>query len=630
MNDQGEGRGGGGDVGLAASFSGHALLDGEWEALGLEEDRDRALGLHHALLSLRSTLAAVELRLGELFAHFAPGGRFTFEPLGAATREAGCQARFGFSWALARQFIDLSSALAALPLAREAFLLGLVERSKLRWLVKVATPETEAGWLALAKRRGERQLAADVKAFKERHEESAPPGTWFLPDIPEPEPARYLREYVRLSGSAAQAAAVRSWAFDVVRKISGENYTAAECMEALCAEAAAGMDIDYPDLPVDEAKAAPRVRAALLDDTKLRELAVTWRVQHNAVALQIPDAAADADLDTTWKALARCVRLRDRALAERATLLYWLDGRSLWRHLGAKSLVAYAGYALGMPPKDLDEGIRLRSRLSTLSRVRAGWLGGHVASQIARQLGNIAARDTEEDWLAHVERLTGKRLDAETRWQDLALHSLDIPTWREMTGGGRPQPSLAMKELRQGIEAMAERCVQALDGDEPEMRVAFEPRAPLTRFGFWATPYIAAFVRTTLNEVRATMRPGATDADAVLKLTTDLLELISLDNPPLSNEMKINREVFARDGWQCANPLCRARRNLHAHHVDFRSHGGCDESWNKVTLCAACHLRLVHLHFLRITRARPAPCEDFIFELPHVGEAWHEGMLVSA
>jgi hypothetical protein len=628
MDDGGEGRGGGWDRQLAGSFSGHPLLEGEWDSLGLEAERDRAVALHHGLISLRCALAAVELRLGELFAHFAPGGRFTFEPLGAATREVGCQARLGISWALARQFIDLSRGLAGLPRSCEAFLLALVERSKLRWLVKVATPETEAGWLALAKRRGEKQLAADVRAFKERQDEASPARGWSWPDLPEPEP--YLREYVRLTGSAAQAAAVRSWAFDVVRKIAGENYTAAECMEALCADAASGMEVEYPEPPDDDAEGAAGVRAVKIDEAKLRELAVTWRVQRVAVPIDLPDAAPDADFDTTWKALVRCVRLRDRALAERATLLYWLDGCSLWRHLGAKSLVAYAGHALGMPPKDLREGLRLRARLSMLSRVRKEWLGGMLSSHAARQLGNIAARDTEEEWVSHVERLTGKRLDAETRWQDLALHSLDLATWRRTTDGGRPQPSLAMHELRQSIEKMALRCVQDLDGDAPEVRAVLEPRAPLTSFGFWASPWVAAFVRRTLNEVRAGIGPTATDGDAILKLTSDLLELVSLDKPELSKEMAINREVFERDGWQCANPLCRARRNLHAHHVQFRSHGGCDEKWNKVTLCAACHLRLLHLSYLRITRARPAPAEDFIFELPRVGERYHEGVLVMA
>src|SRR5690242_610340 len=218
-----------------------------------------------------------------------------------------------------------------------------------------------------------------------------------------------------------------------------------------------------------------------------------------------------------------------------------------------------------MPPKDLREGLRLRARLSLLPGVLAGWLRGMLPSWTARQLGNVAAQDTEDEWLSHVERLTGKRLDAETRWHDLALHSLDLETWRRTTDGGRPQPSLGMKDLRDGIETMAQRCVQGLDGDAPEMRAVGEARPAPTAFGFWAPPYAAALVRRTLDEVRAGMGPMASDGDAILKLTSDLLELVALDKPELSREMQVNREVFERDGWQCANPLCRARRNLHAH-----------------------------------------------------------------
>jgi hypothetical protein len=35
--------------------------------------------------------------------------------------------------------------------------------------------------------------------------------------------------------------------------------------------------------------------------------------------------------------------------------------------------------------------------------------------------------------------------------------------------------------------------------------------------------------------------------------------------------------VFARDGWRCTVPGCTSQRNLHAHHVLFRSAGGGDE-----------------------------------------------------
>jgi hypothetical protein len=41
-------------------------------------------------------------------------------------------------------------------------------------------------------------------------------------------------------------------------------------------------------------------------------------------------------------------------------------------------------------------------------------------------------------------------------------------------------------------------------------------------------------------------------------------------------------------------PACSARRNLHSHHIRFRSAGGPDVAWNRTTLCAYHHERGVH------------------------------------
>jgi len=71
--------------------------------------------------------------------------------------------------------------------------------------------------------------------------------------------------------------------------------------------------------------------------------------------------------------------------------------------------------------------------------------------------------------------------------------------------------------------------------------------------------------------------------------------------------------VFARDGWRCTVPGCTSYRNLHAHHVTFRSRGGSDEDANLTTLCAAHHQRGVHGGVIRITGRAP---EGLVFELP--------------
>jgi hypothetical protein len=59
-------------------------------------------------------------------------------------------------------------------------------------------------------------------------------------------------------------------------------------------------------------------------------------------------------------------------------------------------------------------------------------------------------------------------------------------------------------------------------------------------------------------------------------------------------------------------PACSARRNLHSHHIRFRSAGGADKSWNRTTLCAFHHERGVHAGMIGIRGRAP---EQLTYEL---------------
>jgi hypothetical protein len=73
------------------------------------------------------------------------------------------------------------------------------------------------------------------------------------------------------------------------------------------------------------------------------------------------------------------------------------------------------------------------------------------------------------------------------------------------------------------------------------------------------------------------------------------------------------QRVFERDGWRCTVPGCTSQRNLHAHHIVFRSAGGGDEDANLTTLCAAHHQRGVHAGVIRVSGRAP---DGLVFELP--------------
>ena len=52
--------------------------------------------------------------------------------------------------------------------------------------------------------------------------------------------------------------------------------------------------------------------------------------------------------------------------------------------------------------------------------------------------------------------------------------------------------------------------------------------------------------------------------------------------------------ILKRDRFRCQVPGCRCRRNLHIHHIVWRSRGGGDEHSNLITLCMACHTHILH------------------------------------
>jgi len=59
----------------------------------------------------------------------------------------------------------------------------------------------------------------------------------------------------------------------------------------------------------------------------------------------------------------------------------------------------------------------------------------------------------------------------------------------------------------------------------------------------------------------------------------------------LASHARKKLAIYERDGWRCTVPGCISRRNLHAHHIVFRSAQGSDAPENLTTLCAFHHQR---------------------------------------
>ena len=67
-----------------------------------------------------------------------------------------------------------------------------------------------------------------------------------------------------------------------------------------------------------------------------------------------------------------------------------------------------------------------------------------------------------------------------------------------------------------------------------------------------------------------------------------------------SRERPAYSDIYERDLFQCASPVC-SRRDVTPHHLVFRSRGGDDSPENVTALCVWCHLEGVHRGTLTVT-----------------------------
>jgi hypothetical protein len=122
---------------------------------------------------------------------------------------------------------------------------------------------------------------------------------------------------------------------------------------------------------------------------------------------------------------------------------------------------------------------------------------------------------------------------------------------------------------------------------------------------FCAPKEVARLFRAVLCTVRRRMQQLAgrqvTDGEAFEEMLVHAIRAWEEMSPKPKSEYR----VYERDGWRCTAPGCSSRRNLHDHHIRFRSAGGSHALANRTTLCAWHHLRGVHAGIVRCSGRAP-------------------------
>jgi hypothetical protein len=565
--------------------------------------------------SLRRALAALAGRFVALRA---------WERLGFVRLRDYARERLGLSERQLQDLAAVDAALRALPALESALVAGTIPWTKARLLARVATRETERRWLARAATMTASDLEHEVRRIDTGSLEGGALGGG------EDDPEAWPRETVSIRCTPAVRA--RWWHVrQLANRVAGESLPPAACAEAVAAEVLSALPTRLPDadrpLQWEGAPPGPPPPGRVLRRQR------RWhRVLENArgddalkdgkdEALRSPlphplrgwvDGLAEADPFTLDRRLRRAVSLEQRLEAQLGPLLRAVAEGHGYATLGFRRFDAYVRAHLGMAPRRAQALVRLERAADRVPALRRAYREGSLSWVKAHALIPVlvlgASPEAGARWVAWAGRVSVRRLEADVG-RALVLHATDPAAWGAtagLPGDARPATTTAA-----GAATTSSPLPETPEVARSQLRADSMHPEQTARLFFTAPREIARLVRAVLCTVRRRAGPLTREGEAFGWMLDHAIAVWSVD---ARGRTRVRREhrVFERDGWRCTVPGCSSYRNLHDHHIVFRSRGGSHALANRTTLCAAHHLRGVHAGRVRCTGEAPG---DLRFEL---------------
>jgi hypothetical protein len=285
----------------------------------------------------------------------------------------------------------------------------------------------------------------------------------------------------------------------------------------------------------------------------------------------------------------RLVRLEQGLEARVGPLLREIADARLYRSFGCASFEEYARERLGMSPRRARGLLRIERVAERCAEFAAGYRSGALSWVQAQALVPVVIALLHErragrirEWIAWAMRVTVRRLEADV---EAALVQRDSDPDGFSRTGGVPRDAWA--------------------GEERARRQTRARPTESATIVFCAPKEVARLFRAVMCTVRRKMQELAgrqvTDGEAFEEMLVHAIRAWEEMSPKPKSEYR----VYERDGWRCTAPGCSSRRNLHDHHIRFRSLGGTDDLGNRTTLCAWHHLRGVHAGIVRCRGRAP-------------------------
>ncbi|MFT3912847.1 MAG: HNH endonuclease signature motif containing protein [Anaeromyxobacteraceae bacterium] len=513
-------------------------------------------------------LRALQVSRAAVLAKFTEGDRLArlgFSSLGDFTENL-----LGTRRRAAQVEVQLSKALRERPLLRAAVHAGTVSPSAALAVLPVTPGDDEARWVERAAELPVRRLKQEVKrALKER---KALPG----PDAAEEKREEDEAPWVHLDVPVSDRASERlhkalALAGELVE--SPHRFVQLEALgqEFLSEHPGDEWDVKGAELALDRTLHpldVPTKRNAA--EAKLESETSSWEfldpvVPVPAVELDPLDAATDDDLYGTALGLSLEIKSWEDLIGFCSAVV---KGARLHKEAGFVDFRHYATERLGVPARTIETRAALEKHLWEKPELK-----------VAKEMG-----------LSYSKLLLLKEVP-----QDQILEF------------AKRAETLTVVELKEAVQARTDAHMSA----SKRFRVWVPRRVALLLH----QAFLASLALPVTPEEAERPQSATLDGAFLGKLADHFIAVWGGDVMEPKTVSQKQRAKYPR----CCFPGC-SRRSDHGHHIEFRSHGGSEDAWNRMPLCAFHHHVVVHGGHATITGIFPEAVEFRVN-----GVVWKDG-----
>ncbi len=463
-----------------------------------------AILLDWNLRRLSQARAVTDLRIGEFLVDFRKKHP---EKLGYVHLPDYTREELGIPWRSASLLVSNWTALSGLPFLKQAHREGKISKSKLRWLLRVVTPQNEEAWIEKASKLSVRALEDDVRAEETRRNGEAAGGAESscaeeadgkcVPVLGRSGPGAEEERsgYLMSLETTPERAAAWDFALEHFRGHEGGNFSTAFFIEALLAEFCSAIPLPSGDVLPDKVISPPlsggahcrritgtedddffssnangkeldeerekwrALRRDLEDVTKMWEF-LSWTPVTVETPVEWDDSPEDARAVSDM--LKKLVVMRQSVGFYMGRLLRSVENLHLHADMHFVSFNHYVVERLGISMRTARNLIKLVRAFLSLPLIEKAFRDGVLTQERALLLLKVAVRKTEKEWLKYGIEVPVLDLECEVRRLSRLIEGdRNLLEKNDVRPGF--EPSVEMKKLSESNSDCYSKSSQALD-----------------------------------------------------------------------------------------------------------------------------------------------------------------------